>query len=59
MAGRTLLRRMRLNRMPRLRQHRPQQPRYFDTRRKPGKLLSNWNIIVPYEILGRTWAQVA
>ena len=42
-----------------LRQHRPRQPRYFDARRKPGKLVASWNLIVPEDVLGRTWAEVA
>ena len=45
--------------LERLRQHRPRQPRYFDARRKPGKLLPSWNLIVPDDVLGRTWAEVA
>lgn len=42
-----------------LRQHRPRQPRYLDARRKPGKLVDAWNLIVPEDVLGRTWAEVA
>lgn len=42
-----------------LRQHRPRQARYFDSRRKPGKLVPSWNLIVPEDVLGRTWAEVA
>lgn len=45
--------------LERLRKLRPRQPRYLDARRKPGKLVSSWNLIVPEEILGRTWAEVA
>lgn len=45
--------------LDRLRQHRPRQPRYFDARRKPGKLLPFWNLIVPDDVLGRAWAEVA
>jgi predicted transcriptional regulator of viral defense system len=44
--------------LERLRQHRPRQPRYFDARRKPGRLLPSWNLIVPDDVLGRTWAEV-
>jgi predicted transcriptional regulator of viral defense system len=42
-----------------LRRLRPRQPRYFDTRRQPGKLLPAWNLIVPEDVLGRTWTEVA
>lgn len=45
--------------LERLRQHRPRQPRYLDARRKPGKLVASWNLIVPEDVLGRTWADVA
>lgn len=38
---------------------RPRQPRYFDARRRTGKLVSEWNLIVPDDVLGRTWADVA
>lgn len=42
-----------------LRRLRPRQPRYLDVRRKPGKLVAPWNLIVPDDVLGRTWAEVA
>ena len=42
-----------------LRRLRPRQPRYLDVRRKPGKLVAAWNLIVPDDVLGRTWAEVA
>jgi predicted transcriptional regulator of viral defense system len=45
--------------LDRLRQHRPRQPRYFDASRKPGTLVASWNLIVPGDVLGRTWAEVA
>ena len=45
--------------LERLRELRPRQPRYLDARRKPGKLVAAWNLIVPEEVLGRTWAEVA
>lgn len=45
--------------LERLRKLRPRQPRYLDARRKPGKLVAPWNLIVPEEILGRTWEEVA
>lgn len=45
--------------LERLRKLRPRQPRYLDARRTPGKLVASWNLIVPEEVLGRTWAEVA
>ena len=42
-----------------LRRLRPRQPRYLDARRKPGKLVPAWNLIVPDDVIGRTWAEVA
>jgi hypothetical protein len=36
----------------------PSEPRYFDTRRESGKLVANWNPIVPEPILTRAWAEV-
>ena len=45
--------------LDRLRRLRPRQPRYLDVRRTPGKLVTSWNLIVPDDVLGRTWADVA
>jgi len=45
--------------LERLRKLRPRQPRYLDARRKLGKLVTSWNLIVPGEVLDRTWAEVA
>lgn len=42
-----------------LRKLRPRQPRYLDARRKPGKLVASWNLIVPDEVMDRKWAEVA
>jgi len=36
----------------------PAQPRYFDSRREPGRLQSRWNLIVPERVLKRTWQEV-
>ena len=44
--------------LERLRQCRPRQPRYLDARRRPGTLAVSWNLIVPEDVLGRTWAEV-
>lgn len=45
--------------LARLREHRPRQARYFDRRRTTGRLVRSWNVIVPDDVLGRTWAEVA
>jgi hypothetical protein len=37
----------------------PKQPRYFDPGRTTGKLVKDWNLIVPEQVLGRTWAEVS
>jgi predicted transcriptional regulator of viral defense system len=38
---------------------RPRQPHYLDrTRRKSGRLVSEWNLVAPSEVLERTWADV-
>jgi len=42
-----------------LRAHAPAQPRYFDSSRESGKLVPDWNLIVPERLLERTWAEVA
>ncbi len=42
-----------------LRDIRPLQPHYLDRdRRKSGHLVSEWNLVVPREVLERTWAEV-
>ena len=42
-----------------LRSLRPQRPHYMmRTSRKPGRLVSNWNLVVPVEILNRSWQEV-
>jgi predicted transcriptional regulator of viral defense system len=43
-----------------LRSRSPAQPRYFDRRhRKGGELLPRWNLIVPEQVLTRSWEEVA
>jgi predicted transcriptional regulator of viral defense system len=43
-----------------LRTRSPAQPRYFERRhRKGGKLLPRWNLIVPEQVLTRSWEEVA
>ena len=38
---------------------RPRQPHYLDrTQRKSGRLVSEWNLVVPIEVLERRWSEV-
>ena len=38
---------------------RPRQPHYLDrTQRKSGRLISEWNLVVPIEVLERRWSEV-
>jgi predicted transcriptional regulator of viral defense system len=38
---------------------RPKQPHYLDrSKRKFGRLVSEWNLVVPREVLERTWGEV-
>lgn len=38
---------------------RPRQPHYLDrARRKPGRLISYWNLVIPTEVLDRAWGEV-
>lgn len=38
---------------------RPRQPHYLDrSRRKSGRLVSKWNLVIPSEVLDRTWEEV-
>jgi predicted transcriptional regulator of viral defense system len=41
--------------LERLRTEAPRQPRYFDPRRRSGRLIQDWNLIVPTEVLERRW----
>ena len=42
-----------------LRAHAPRQPRYLDSKREAGRLVKSWNLVVPEQVLYRTWAEVA
>lgn len=43
-----------------LRKHRPQQPHYLQRNsRNPGRLVSEWNLVVPTEILERSWDELS
>jgi hypothetical protein len=41
-----------------LRQRAPAQAAYFDPARTPGRLVAGWNLVVPEEILKRSWQEV-
>lgn len=41
-----------------LRARAPAQPRYFDRERGPGKFVRPWNLVVPEQVLSRSWAEV-
>ena len=36
----------------------PNEPRYFDPGRRPGRLVSQWNLVVPEEVLSRSWEEL-
>ena len=36
----------------------PNEPRYLDPKRRPGKLVTRWNLVVPEEVLSRSWEEV-
>jgi predicted transcriptional regulator of viral defense system len=43
-----------------LRTNRPQKPHYLSrSDRKPGRLVAEWNLVVPEEVLERRWQEVA
>ena len=45
--------------LERLRKHAPSRPTYLDRgRRESGRLQKRWNLVVPEQVLGRTWAEV-
>ena len=44
--------------LDRLQAHGPRQPRYLDSTRKSGKLITRWNLIVPEYVLYRRWEEV-
>jgi predicted transcriptional regulator of viral defense system len=39
--------------------HAPNQPRYLDSKRVPGRLVQPWNLIVPEQVLHQSWEEVA
>lgn len=41
-----------------LREVRSKQPHYLDRNRRDGRLVADWNLIVPYEVLDKSWGDV-
>ena len=42
-----------------LQRHTPKQPHYFERNRHlPGRLVARWNLVVPAELLERSWSEV-
>jgi len=38
---------------------RPRRPHYFDrARRKDGRLVKQWNLVIPSAVIERSWAEV-
>ena len=37
--------------------HAPTQPRYLDTRRESGRLVTRWNLVVPEYVLEQRWEE--
>lgn len=47
------------NHLTPLRDHRPRQPHYLDSsKRKSGKVIADWNLVVPVDLFERTWGEV-
>ena len=36
----------------------PDQPGYFDWRQKNGKLNKKWNLIIPEDVLNKSWKEI-
>jgi len=45
--------------LDRLRARRPREPHYLTHGRRGGRLVSNWNLVVPVDVIERSWAEVA
>ena len=45
--------------LERLRRHRPKRAHYLDPGRYGGRLVPEWNLVVPSDVLERSWAEVA
>ena len=42
-----------------LRRHRPRRTHYLDRARRGGRLVPEWNLVVPHDVMERSWAEVA
>jgi predicted transcriptional regulator of viral defense system len=42
-----------------LRPHVPTQPLYLDSRRESGRVVADWNLVVPERVLARAWEETA
>ena len=45
--------------LARLRHHRPRQPHHLDRARGDGRLVPEWNLVVPTDVMERSWAEIA
>lgn len=45
--------------LDRLRRRRPRQPHYMDRARRPARLVPEWNLMVPNDVLSRSWEEVS
>ena len=42
-----------------LRENRPKKPHYLESaKREPGKLVADWNLVLPVELIERSWGEV-
>lgn len=41
-----------------LRARRPRKPHYLERGRRGGQLVSDWSLVVPLEVLDRSWQEV-
>ena len=42
-----------------LRKHRPKRPHYLESsKREPGKLVADWNLVLPVKLIERSWDEV-
>lgn len=44
--------------LARLKELSPRGPRYFDPKRTPGKFVSAWNLVIPEQVIRRSWEEV-
>lgn len=44
--------------LARLKALAPNEPRYFDPKRRPGKLVAAWNLVVPEQVVDRSWEEL-